>query len=167
MDTMAERLIAHLGLVPHPNEGGWFVETYRAKPPLAFAGYDGRRAVSTGIYYLLTPETQSAMHLVASDEMFHFYLGDAVRQLRLHPGGRSETVVIGPDVLAGQALQTVVPAGVWQGARLAPGGRFALMGCTVAPGFDYADYEHGARDELLKGWPDAAEMIRDLTPDSR
>ncbi len=167
MDTMAERLIAHLGLTPHPNEGGWFAETYRAKPPLAFAGYDGRRAVSTGIYYLLTPETQSAMHLVASDEMFHFYLGDAVRQVRLHPGGRSEVVTIGPDVLAGQALQTVVPAGVWQGARLVPGGRFALMGCTVAPGFDYADYEHGARDELLKGWPDAAEMIRDLTPDSR
>lgn len=164
MDPTAERLIAALGLTPHPNEGGWFAETYRGgkvETP------SGPRSLATQIYYLLTPETVSALHRVASDEMFHFYLGDAVEQLRLFPGGGVETVTLGPDVLNGDAVQSLVPAGVWQGARLRAGGRFALMGCTVAPGFDYADYTHGSRDELIAGWPQAAEAIRALTGDSR
>lgn len=163
MDATAEDLIARLGLQPHPEEGGWFGETYRAGTVDTPAG---PRAVATQIYYLLTSETMSAMHKVAHDEMFHFYLGDAVEQLRLFSDGRSEWVTLGQDVPGGQAVQSLVPAGVWQGARLLPGGRFALMGCTVAPGFDFADYEHGARDRLIARWPAAAAGITALTRDS-
>ena len=164
MQPTPEDLIARLGLKPHPEEGGWFAETYRAGEIATAAG---PRAVATQIDYLLTPETLSAMHKVAHDEMFHFYLGDPVEQLRLFADGRSEWVTLGSDVLAGQAVQSLVPAGVWQGARLLPGGRFALMGCTVAPGFDFADYAHGARDDLIARWPEAAAGITALTRDSR
>lgn len=163
MPPSAEDLIARLGLRPHPEEGGWFAETYRAGN---ISTPHGARAVATQIYYLLTPATMSAMHKVAHDEMFHFYLGDAVEQLRLFPDGRSEWVILGQDVINGQAVQSLVPAGVWQGARLLPGGRFALMGCTVAPGFDFADYEHGARDRLAARWPGAAAGITALTRDT-
>ncbi|MBB4284888.1 cupin domain-containing protein [Roseospira goensis] len=164
----AEAVIRHLGLQPHPAEGGYFRETYRAPEavagaalPTRYAGMD--RCVSTAIYYLLTPETLSAMHRLASDEVFHFYAGDPVQQLHLHPGGRAETVTLGADVFAGQRPLVVVPQGVWQGARLCPGGRWALLGCTVAPGFEFADYEHGDRAGLVAGWPDAADLIAALT----
>lgn len=163
----AEDIIRLLDLEPHPEEGGWFREVYRAAgavPAAALAGgYDGPRAHSTAIYYLLTPETFSALHRVASDEVFHFYLGDPVEQLRLMPGGASEMVTLGPDLEAGQQPLSVVPAGVWQGARLAAGGRWALMGATVAPGFEYADYTHGDRAALTEGWPDRAELIAALS----
>jgi hypothetical protein len=103
------------------------------------------------------------MHRLASDEVFHFYLGDAVEMLRLHPDGAGERVVLGQDLAEGQWVQTVVPQGVWQGSRLVEGGRFALLGCTVSPGFDYADYEAGSRAELVRGWPEWGEMIEGLT----
>lgn len=159
-------LIERLGLTPHPKEGGFFAETWRSAvdvPAAALGGvYDGPRSAGTAIYYMLTPETFSALHRLKTDEVFHFYLGDPVEMLHLYPGGRAETVVLGTDILAGQRPQVVVPAGVWQGARLAEGGRLALMGCTVAPGFDYADYDHGERGALLAGWPDAADRIARL-----
>src|SRR5581483_11176343 len=100
-------------------------------------------AAATAIYYLLTPDTVSAMHRLATDEIFHFYLGDPVEMLQLRPDGSHRVAILGPDLDAGQRPQIVVPRGVWQGARLVPGGRFALLGTTVAPGFDYADYETG------------------------
>jgi predicted cupin superfamily sugar epimerase len=162
----AEDLIARLGLQPHPKEGGFFRETYRAAEHLA-AGhlpgrYGGDRSVSTAIYYLLTPGTFSALHRLASDEVFHFYLGDPVRMLQLE-GGQGREIVLGPDLAAGQELQVVVPRGVWQGSLLEPSGSFALLGCTVAPGFDYADYEHGRREELIRDYPEHAPMISRLT----
>jgi hypothetical protein len=83
--------------------------------------------------------------------------------LRLYPDGSGERVVLGQDLAEGQWVQTVVPQGVWQGSRLVEGGRFALLGCTVSPGFDYADYESGKRAELVRGWAEWAEMIRALT----
>lgn len=166
----AAAIIDALGLVPHPKEGGWFRETYRAAETFdaeALPGaYAGPRAVSTAIYYLLTPATFSALHRLASDEVFHFYAGDPVEQLRLHPGGRGEVVTIGNNVLAGQRPQVLVPRGVWQGARLAPGGRYALLGCTVAPGFDYADYESGGRAALIAAYPEFAEPIATLTAEN-
>ena len=162
----AAEIINALGLAPHPLEGGYFRETYRAREALPSAvldaRYAGARAVSTAIYYLLTPATFSALHRLASDEVFHFYAGDPVEQLRLHPGGRGEIVTIGNNFAAGMRPQTVVPRGVWQGARLAPGGRFALLGCTVAPGFDYADYE-SAGPALAAEYPDFAARIATLT----
>jgi predicted cupin superfamily sugar epimerase len=162
----ADELIRHLGLTPHPKEGGFFRETYRAAetstalPPR----YVGPRSASTAIYYLLTPTTYSAIHRLQTDEIFHFYLGDPIRMLQLDPDGTGRTVVLGPDVLAGQQLQVVVPRGIWQGSCLEPGGKFALLGCTVAPGFEYIDYEGGERAPLLAQYPAFADMIRCLTP---
>ena len=138
-----EALCALLGLEPHPTEGGFFVETYRSDERLPAAAlpsrYRAARAIGTAIYYLLTPATFSAMHRLASDEVFHFYLGDPVEMLQLWPDGSHRVVTIGTAFETGERPQVVVPCDVWQGARLRPGGRFALLGTTVAPGFDYAD----------------------------
>ena len=163
----AAAIINALGLVPHPKEGGWFRETHRAAetlPAHALGGrYTGPRAVSTAIYYLLTPMTFSALHRLAGDEVFHFYAGDPVQQLQLHPGGRGEIVTIGNNLAAGQRPQVLVPRDVWQGARLAAGGRYALLGCTVAPGFEYADYESGNGASLAAAYPGFSEWIAALT----
>jgi predicted cupin superfamily sugar epimerase len=175
----ADELIRLLGLAPHPKEGGFFRETYRADEALPAGAlaprYRAGRSVSTAIYYLLTPGTYSALHRLKSDEVFHFHLGRPVRMLQLFPEGTGETIVLGPDLPRGQRLQTVVPRGVWQGSFLDPderagagsgeAGDFALLGCTVAPGFDYADYEGGSRDVLLSQYPQFADLIRRLTPD--
>ena len=166
----AAAIIAALGLVQHPKEGGWFRETFRAAEALPVAAlggrYGGARAVSTAIYYLLTPSTFSALHRLASDEVFHFYAGDAVEQLRLYADGRGEIVTIGNDLAAGHRPQVVVPRGVWQGARLAPGGRYALLGCTVAPGFDYADYESGNGAALAAVFPRFSRWIATLAAET-
>src|SRR5207249_1267679 len=162
----AEELIALLHLHPHPKEGGYFRETYRSADRIAAAHlparYRGDRCASTAIYYLLTPGSFSAMTRLASDEVFDFYIGGPVRMLQLKHGSGRE-IVLGPDVAAGQQLQVVVPRGVWQGSLLEPGGDFALLGCTVAPGFEYADYEHGQRDVLVRQFPQHADLIRRLT----
>lgn len=165
-----------LRLEPHPREGGWFVQTYASKavlPASAFAGcsdpvrYAGPRRLSTAIYYLLEPGTFSEMHRLQSDEVFHHYAGGAVEMLQLLPGGGMERVVIGKEFLAGQRPQVVVPRGVWQGSRLCDDFGWALLGCTVSPGFEYADYETGTRGELLSRWPAATEMIKALTRGDR
>lgn len=167
MPTAAE-LIAHLRLQPHPKEGGFFRETYRADERHTGTAlpsrYGDARSTSTAIYYLLTPNTFSALHRLQSDEVFHFYLGGPVRMLQLDGDGGGRSVVLGSDVLAGQTPQLVVPRGVWQGSFL-EAGDFALLGCTVAPGFEYADYEHGDRTELTRRYPDWTEQIRRLTLD--
>jgi predicted cupin superfamily sugar epimerase len=103
------------------------------------------------------------MHRLQSDEVFHFYAGDAVEMLQLREDGRGATVVIGNDLLRGQRPQAVVERGVWQGSRLVKGGRWALLGCTVSPGFEFDDYETGERAELCAGWPEFAEKIEALT----
>jgi len=163
----ARDVIDRLGLIPHPEEGGWFLETHRADetfPPDALPGrYAGGRCHFTAIYYLLTPETCSRMHRLKTDEVFHFYAGDPCEMVQLHPDGTGETVALGNDLALGHRPQVRVPRGSWQGMRLIPGGAFALMGCTVAPGFEFADYAHGDRAELLAGYPDFAEMITCLT----
>jgi predicted cupin superfamily sugar epimerase len=157
-----------LGLKPHPREGGWYVRTYEAAEFVGADGFaDGRYAVSrrtgTAIYYLLDPNTFSEMHRLKSDEIFHFYAGDAVEMLQLRDGDGGTTVVIGNDLLRGQRPQVVVERGVWQGSRLMEGGCWALLGCTVSPGFEFEDYETGVRKTLCAGWPEWAEMIAVLT----
>jgi predicted cupin superfamily sugar epimerase len=163
----AQELIATLGLRPHPMEGGYYRETYRSADRLPAALWPGRytgdRSAATAIYYLLTPETYSAMHRLPTDEIFHFYAGDAVTMLQLLPDGSGQRITLGSDILAGQSPQVVVPAGVWQGSFLQPGGAFALLGATVAPGFDFADYEAGDRAKLTAQYPTIAEPIRRLT----
>jgi predicted cupin superfamily sugar epimerase len=163
----AREIIERLQLVPLTIEGGYFRETYRARLMISaaalFANYGGKRNVSTAIYYLLTPETFSAIHRVKSDEVFHFYAGDPVEMLQMGPDGTAKVVVIHNDLAAGREPQVIVPAGVWQGCRLVPGGEWALMGCTVAPGFDYADFELAKRDELLVLSTEYSELITALT----
>lgn len=161
-------VIRVLNLKPHPIEGGYFRETHRAAdaiPAGTLPRHGGDRAAATAIYYLLSPGSVSEMHRLPGDEVFHFYLGDAVEMLQLHPDGSATTVVLGSDLLAGQVPQAVVPAGVWQGSRPLPGPHgFSLLGATMAPGFDYADYIGGVRDELSARWPAAADRIATLTP---
>ncbi len=162
----ADTLRRLLGLEPLPNEGGFFVETYRATrrvPADALPGHPADRSLATAIYYLITPGSFSAMHRVRSDEIFHFYMGDAVEMLQLSAGGAGRVVTIGPDLEAGARPQVVVPAGVWQGARLAAGGAWALLGTTVSPGFEFEDYEHGERAALIAGWPAWREKIEAYT----
>jgi uncharacterized protein len=139
-----------LRLEPLPDEGGFFRETYRS-------------ATSTAIYYLLAPGIFSAMHRLPGDEMFHFYLGDPVEMLQLQPDGSSRTITLGSDLMAGMEPQIVVLGGVWQGCRLKDGGRYALMGTTMSPGFDPRDFEPGNRDELMAAYPRERERIRALT----
>jgi predicted cupin superfamily sugar epimerase len=158
----ADEVIRLLHLQPHPVEGGYFRETYRAAATVPAHG--GERNVSTAIYYLLKPGHVSELHTLASDEVFHFYLGEPVRMLQLWPDGSGRVVFLGADLAAGQVPQVVVPAGVWQGTRLEVETGFALLGCTVAPGFDYTDYKGGSRVELTAKWPAFADEIARLTP---
>jgi hypothetical protein len=170
-EISAEELKRMLGLEPHPREGGWFRQTWKAAETIpgtalgsryAAAG-DDTRAAGTAIYYLLEPEGFSEMHTLQSDEVFHFYLGDAVEMLQLWPDGTGQRLVLGQNVARGELVQTVIPQGVWQGSRLVEGGKAALLGCTVSPGFDYADYASGGRKELVRAWPAWSEMIERLT----
>jgi predicted cupin superfamily sugar epimerase len=157
-----------LGLAPHPCEGGYYIRTYESGemlPAEAFADgrYTGPRHTATAIYYLLEPGTFSEMHCLKSDEMFHFYAGDAVEMLQLHADGRGSTVIIGNRLGEGERPQVVVPRGVWQGSRLADGGAWALLGCTVSPGFEFADYRTATREELCARWPGFERQICLLT----
>ena len=163
----AEEVIKLLQLTPLELEGGFFHETHRSRWQVTAEylpeGIRGPRSIGTAIYYLITPETFSTLHRLPGTEVFHFYCGDPVAMLQLHPDGMSRTVTLGSDLANGQQPQVVVRGNVWQGCRLAPGGKWALMGTTMSPGFDYADYESGARDELIAQYPDVAEQIRQYT----
>ena len=166
-EISAAELKRMLGLEPHPQEGGWFRQTWKSAESIPLealpAGrYSGNRSAGTAIYYLLEPKNFSEMHKLTSDEVFHFYLGDPVEMLQLWPDGSGKRVVLGQDLANGQLLQTVVPQGVWQGTRLISGGQVALLGCTVSPGFDYADYTSATKEELTRGWPEWEEMIAGL-----
>jgi predicted cupin superfamily sugar epimerase len=163
----AAEIIRLLGLRPLPEEGGYYREIYRSEELLSPGSLPDRfgagRAVATSIYYLITPEAFSALHRLASDEVFHFYLGDPVEMLRLRPSGAGDLLLMGCDLATGQRPQVVVPRKTWQGCRLAAGGEYALMGCSVAPGFDFEDYEHGDRQALLHAYPAFAEAILRMT----
>jgi predicted cupin superfamily sugar epimerase len=163
----ADDVIRQLGLQPHPVEGGFFRETYRSTatlPASVLLAHGGPSSVSTAIYYLLKPGHVSELHVLPQDEVFHFYLGSPVRMLQLWPDGSGKEVILGSDIPAGQLPQVVVPAGVWQGTRLLGESGFALLGCTVAPGFDYADYRSETREYLAAKWPAFADEIARLTP---
>jgi predicted cupin superfamily sugar epimerase len=155
----AERIAADLGLTPLPAEGGLFRRTW-AGP----AGEDGRPAGSA-ILVLLTddPGDFSTLHRLPIDEVWHHYRGDALDLLLLHPDGRSELRPLG----SGHLVQTVVPAGAWMGARVAPGGSWTLFGTTMAPGFTEADWEGGEVEDLVRSHPEQEPLIRALSrPDA-
>ena len=150
-----------LNLAPHPVEGGSFRRTYTSPGTVSLPR--GLRPQGSAIYYLLEAGTFSEMHVLDSDEIFHFYFGDPVEMLQLHPDGRSALLTLGQDLAAGQQVQVVVPAGVWQGTRLTGDGKVALLGCSVVPGFDFADYRSASYAELAEKWPQEANRIRALT----
>ncbi|MBI4366534.1 MAG: cupin domain-containing protein [Deltaproteobacteria bacterium] len=159
-------LVAQFALQPHP-EGGYFRETYRDAGRIAKAvlpeRFHGDRRYSTAIYFLLPEGTKSRLHRIASDEIWHFYLGDPMTIVQIAPDGAVERIVLGQDLRAGQRFQHVVPAGYWFGAYPNPGSRYAFVGCTVAPGFDFADFTIARRADLLARYPAAREAIELLT----
>ena len=167
----AAELIRGLGLRPLPGEGGYFCETWRSDDVVAGPAlpprYRGRRTFGTAILYLLTsdPDCFSALHRLPTDEVYHFYLGDPAELLLLLPGGEVEVATLGSDVLGGHRVQKVVPHGVWQGSRVKEGGAWALLGTTMAPGFEFADYEAGERQALAEAYPEARDLIHALTRD--
>jgi predicted cupin superfamily sugar epimerase len=153
-----EALVSRLGLVPHP-EGGYYKETYRSAESIPGRG----RSVCTAIHYLLPAGAFSALHRIKSDELWFFHAGGPLVVAELAADGTVEETVLGVDLAAGQAPQHAVPAGRWFGAYPAPGTAFALVSCAVAPGFDFADFELGRRDELLAAYPQARALIERLT----
>lgn len=160
METAAQ-WVAALSLLPHP-EGGYFKETYRANDmlPVGVFGdrFSGPRNACTGIYYLLEAGDFSAFHRIRSDEMWHFYAGGALELHMLDQRGH-RMVRIGRDVLNGEVLQFVVPAGTWFAATPAPASAFSLLGCTVSPGFDFADFEMAGASDLTQRYPAHADIV--------
>lgn len=169
MNITADALIQTLGLEALPAEGGHFRQTYRADDtvlaPTFGAASPQAKPRATAIFYLLssTPDSFSALHKLPTDEIYHFYLGDPVELLLLNPDSGSELVILGPDLLNGQQVQFVAPAGVWQGSRLIAGGNFALLGATMAPGYVDADFLLGDRKQLTERYPERAGLINALT----
>ena len=164
-----QQLVDMFNLKSLPIEGGLFFQTYCSPESFTRDQLPGRYPVSkpfgTAIVYLLTtdPDSFSALHKLPTDEMYHFYLGDPVELLQLHPDGRSERIILGQDLLNGQKVQHVVPRDVWQGSHLLPGGQFALLGTTMAPGYTDEDYVGGETETLIAAYPEQEKQIRQLT----
>lgn len=165
-----KQIIDLLQLQQNSAEGGYFASTYTSK--LTLPGGAGRPAETRGqslcsaIYYFLDRDTQSVMHKVTGDMIYHFYAGDPIEMLLLCPEGaatRDEVCVFGNDIAAGGRPMKVIPGRTWLGSKLIAGGLWALMGVTMAPGFDPRDYAIGKREELLKEYPQQASLIRELT----
>lgn len=158
--------VKSLSLSRHP-EGGWFRETYRSTGTIPVTalpvGFSGDRAFSTAILFLLEKPEISALHRIRSDETWHFHGGASLTVQMITPGGESLSFTLGADITAGELLQAVVPAGCWFGAEVTGEGEYSLVGCTVAPGFDFEDFEMGDRARLLLEYPEHAAIIHRLT----
>lgn len=148
--------VTRLDLKPHP-EGGWYREVYRSSDvvpaPALPPGFPGARSLCTSIYYLLGPTDASAFHRIRSDEIWHLYAGGPL-ELHLIDGSRYEVVVLGVDLMQGEAPQVVVPKGVWFAATPRPDSPGVLVGCTVSPGFDFEDFEFGTAEKVFGERPD-------------
>lgn len=156
-------IIRVLELTPHP-ERGYFRQTYRASTDVESAAHSGVRAASTAIYFLVSADQPATfLHRLVSDEVFHLYDGGPLEILRLFPGGAWDVAVLGRDLAAGERPQIVIPAGTWFGTELRAGASHCLVGCTVAPGFEFADFELVQGPELLARYPDAADRIRRMS----
>ena len=158
--------IERLGLEPHP-EGGHFKEIYRSHatvPGEVLPGYSGPRNLGTSIYFLLQHDEISALHRIKQDELWHFHTGSALTVHVIDAAGRYTPVTLGSDPEQGQCLQAVVPGGSLFGASVDGGQGYALVACTCVPGFDFADFELPAREELLKRYPQHRKLIEELTP---
>jgi predicted cupin superfamily sugar epimerase len=162
----AKDWIERLQLRPHP-EGGFFRESYRSAETISRehlpARFAGDRAFSTAIFFLLEGDDFSALHRIKQDEVWHFYDGGPLTVVSIAPDGMLCSVNLGRDAAAGEVLQAVVPAGYVFGARPSDPRTFSLVGCTVAPGFDFADFEIPSRQELIGRFPQHAAVIEELT----
>jgi predicted cupin superfamily sugar epimerase len=158
--------IEKLGLEKHP-EGGFFRETYRSQgiiPEHALSGApEGARCFSTAIYYLLSGHGFSAFHRIRSDELWHFYTGSQLKIHVINLQGEYQLLKLGGNPEEGESFQAIVEAGCWFGAELSDPRTFALVGCTVAPGFDYRDFEMADRGDLLERFPRHSSIIIKLT----
>lgn len=166
MEKGARYWIEQLQLEAHP-EGGYFRQSYKAELAVAKealpAGFAGGRAASTAIYFLLEGDNFSAFHRLRSDEVWHFYAGDPLMVHVIETDGDYSRIVLGRDLEAGQVLQAVVRAGCWFASHVADWKSFAVVGCTVAPGFEFEDFEMGKRGELVARYPQHREVIERLT----
>ncbi len=158
-------LIDYLQLKPHP-EGGWYRESYRSDEEIPENGlperYSGKRSFGTAIYFMLEKSDFSAFHRVKSDEIWHYYAGSSVIIHQISSDGKYISVQLGSDIESGQQFQYTVPAGRWFAAEISCGA-FSLVGCTVAPGFDFTDFEMADREILLKNYPEHSILICRLT----
>lgn len=162
----SQDVISLLNLEPLPGEGGFFHQTYKSSTRLDIPDI-GNRAVSTAIYYLMTQKEFSALHRLKHDEVFHFYRGTPVEMLQIYPDGQYKIFILGNDVARQHMPQVIVPSGVWQGLRLLHSDRddWALLGTTVAPGFEFADFELGDRASIADRFPDIRKLIEKFTRD--
>ncbi|HEY1038842.1 MAG TPA: cupin domain-containing protein [Bacteroidia bacterium] len=160
--------IQKLGLIKHI-EGGAYKETYRSDITIPRQvlnkQFHGDRNASTAIYFLLEYGQFSALHRIASDEVWHFYDGDPLFVYEICIDGKLITHKLGRDTEQGEAFQCVVKAGSWFGSRCQTAGGFSLVGCTVAPGFDFADFELAERNTLQSSFPQHSKIITELTAD--
>ncbi|GAB2906887.1 cupin domain-containing protein [Paralcaligenes sp. KSB-10] len=160
--TRVESLIERFQLQPHP-EGGYYRETYRGGQSVRRSADGAQRSASTAIYYLLDQGAYSAWHRIASDEIWHFYAGGPLDVHVLDGKGELATYRLGnAQERADAVFQAVVPAGCWFGAELAEPQGYALVGCTVAPGFEFSEFEMAVADELLGQYPQHAKLIKRL-----
>ncbi|MCV9388867.1 cupin domain-containing protein [Reichenbachiella ulvae] len=163
MTEKIKALIEKLELAPHP-EGGYFRETYRSTGTVDLgAPFYGERNHSTCIYFLLTGDSFSAFHRINQDEAWHFYQGDPIELHMIHPDGTHEKIIIGNEIEQGMLPQYVVPAGSWFAAKTVGSEGYALVGCTVSPGFEFADFELAKRQELTEKFTLHAELITEFT----
>ncbi len=166
--NQARHWIDKLKLAPHP-EGGYYRQTYRSDITIARealpAGFAGRRAASTAIYFLIEGENFSAFHRLRSDELWHFYAGSTLLVHVINPSGAYSKILLGNDSNGGEVFQAVVPAGNWFASHVADWKSWALVGCTVSHGFDFADIELAQREKLAKSYPQHQQIIRRLTRD--
>lgn len=162
----AQEYIQLLRLQPHP-EGGYFAETYRSAEVIPHAAlperFSGERVFGTAIYFLLESKDVSALHRIQADEIWHFYAGGPLNVFVINPDASLRTIRLGNNLEKGEVFQAVVPAGCWFGSKPADGTEFSLVGCTVAPGFDFADLEMADRETLLAEFPQHRAVIDILT----
>jgi uncharacterized protein len=163
--TRAKQFIGQYHLQPHP-EGGWYKETYRSKETIAASAlperFSGERCFSTAIYFLLEQGNFSAFHKIKSDECWHFYAGETLHVYVLYDDGKMELIKLGNDIANGELFQYVVPANCWFASRPAAESTFCFVGCTVAPGFDFTDFEMAKENELLELYPQHEGVIKEL-----
>jgi predicted cupin superfamily sugar epimerase len=166
LDKNGQYWIDHLGMIPHP-EGGYYLATYKSDLTIVKSalpsGFQGDRSASTAIYFLLNGRDFSAFHRIASDEVWHFYAGNALIVYVIDAEGNYSELHLGNGSDDGEVFQAVVRAGCWFASRVKDSAGFALVGCTVAPGFDFADFELATRSQLIRTYPAHLRLIEELT----